>query len=116
MSFKGQFNVAGSAAFAYQSVEKTPCLERDGAWVFVAAAVHDQYRFLDLICVIEGRNAGVKIRGFPERAALVLETERCQRAVIRALIEMAVAKRPSQIDESISCWKRFQQACRQMER
>ena len=80
----GQGHVAHRRAVTLERHVEALRLNRERAAVVVGLAVDQQDRLVDLVRVVERRHVAVDLRHFPERALLVLEAERRQRAVVGA--------------------------------
>src|SRR5258708_29616836 len=86
VGFEGKEDEARHAAVAADGLVHTVALYWEGAVVVVGFAVDQQHGGLDLIGVHERRHFEVDIASLPDGAALALETERSQGAIVRAAL------------------------------
>src|SRR5215470_16288903 len=82
--FERQRHVADIAAVALDRLIHPVALNRVRAGVVVGLAVDEQDRRLELVRIHERRDFEIHLWRFPESAALALESERRERAVVRA--------------------------------
>ena len=87
-----QGDVADRGAVALERHVEAFRLNRERAAVVIRLAVNQQDGLVDLVRVIERRHRGVDVRHLPERALLVLESERGQGAVVGAAARQAGAE------------------------
>ena len=86
-----QLHVPDVAAVALERREHPLRLDRERARIVVGVAVDQQDRLVDLVGEMNG-DIGVDVRRLPERALLRLESERRERAVVRAAARDAGAE------------------------
>src|SRR5689334_2859280 len=84
MSFVRQSHVADGCAVAFQRLIHALALNWECAGVVVGLAMDQQDRILDLVGEGERRDLHVHLRRLPESAALTLEAEGRERAVVSA--------------------------------
>src|SRR5207244_11681154 len=90
--FIRQHDEPDGSAIAAHSLIHALRLNRKSAAVVVRLAVDQQNRRFQLVGVHERRHVEVRLWSFPQRALLALETERRQRASVRAAARDAGAE------------------------